>query len=227
MKRVRSVVAEGAGGPEVLKLVERELQPLGDHEILVQVQAAGINRPDVFQRMGEYPPPAGVSDVLGLELAGNVVEIGEKVSRFLVGDRVMALVASGAYAELAIAHEDVAIAIPDTLDYVEAGAVPETFFTVWSNVFERAALQSGETLLVHSGTSGIGTTAIQLAKAFGCKVLVTCGSDEKCEAAVRVGADHAINYREADFVTEARRFTGAPGPMSSWTWLERLTSSGT
>lgn len=212
MAVTRGVIADGAGGPEVLRLVERELPPVGPNEMLLRVHAAGVNRPDVMQRQGNYPPPPGASDVLGLELAGVVEAIGSAVSRFRKGDRVMALVAAGAYAEWAVVNEDVAISVPGAMSFTEAGAVPETYFTVWSNVFERAGLKAGETLLVHGGTSGIGSTAIQLAKAFGSTVIATAGSDEKCEAARRIGADHAINYRDGDFVAETRALTDGQGP---------------
>lgn len=213
MQTTRSVVADGAGGPEVLRIVERPLPEPGPNEMTVRVHAAGINRPDVMQRQGNYAPPPGATDVLGLELAGTVVTVGASVSRFVPGDRVMALVASGAYSEHAVVHEDVAIAIPEGMSFVEAGAIPETYFTVWSNVFERAGLAEGETLLVHGGTSGIGSTAIQLAKALGARqVIATAGSDEKCATCIDIGADHAINYRSADFVEETRRLTDNRGP---------------
>lgn len=209
---MRAVVADGAGGPEVLRVVERPRPQPGDGQMLVRVHAAGVNRPDVMQRQGSYPPPPGASDVFGLELAGTVEALGPGVSGFRHGDRVMALVHSGAYADWAVVEAPVAIPVPDALSMVEAGAVPETYFTVWSNVFERARLQSGETLLIHGGTSGIGTTAIQLAKAFDARVLVTAGSAEKCAAAERLGADHAINYKTTDFVEAARALTGGRGP---------------
>lgn len=208
----RAVIAEGAGGPEVLQIVDRALPSLGPDEMLVRVHAAGVNRPDVMQRQGNYPPPPGATDVLGLELAGVVEAVGANVTRFAPGARVMALVASGAYAERAIVHQDIAIAIPKGMGFVEAGAVPETYFTVWSNVFERAGLVAGETLLIHGGTSGIGSTAIQLAKARGAKVIATAGTDEKCAACVAMGADAAINYRTQDFVAEGRRLTDGRGP---------------
>ena len=209
---MRAIIAEGVGGPDVLSFVERPRPEAGAGEILVQVRAAGVNRPDVMQREGLYPPPPGASDILGLELSGVVAACGAGVTRFRPGDRVMALVASGAYAEWAAVHETNAIAVPDGLDLVEAGGIPETYFTVWSNVFERAALQAGETILIHGGTSGIGTTAIQLAVARGARVLVTAGSAEKCAACLRLGAEHAINYRETDFVTAARDATAGRGP---------------
>lgn len=213
MQKTKAVIANGAGGPEVLTIVDYSLPALGPNEMIVRVHAAGINRPDVMQRQGNYAPPPGASEVLGLELSGTVELVGSNVSRFAPGDRVMALVASGAYAEHAVVHEDVALAIPDGIGFVEAGAVPETYFTVWSNVFERAALASGETLLVHGGTSGIGTTAIQLAKALGAgRVIATAGSDEKCAACLELGADNAINYRTSDFVKETRELTDGRGP---------------
>ncbi|GAW33526.1 quinone oxidoreductase 1 [Roseovarius sp. A-2] len=208
----RAVIAKGAGGPEVLEVTEAPLAQPGPRELLVRVRAAGVNRPDVMQRQGNYPPPPGASEVLGLELAGEVEAVGLEVQHFAVGSRVMGLVASGAYADRAILPEQTAIAVPDDLSMVEAGAVPETFFTVWSNVFERAKLQSGETILIHGGTSGIGTTATMLAKTIGANVIVTAGSDEKCKACLKLGADHAINYKSDDFVTAARDLTGGRGP---------------
>lgn len=212
MTMMKAVIAPEPGGPEALQLVDRPRSAPAAGEILVKVQAAGINRPDVMQRMGDYPPPPGAGDVLGLEIAGTVEEAGQGASRFKTGDRVMALVASGAYAEWAVVHETNALPVPDGMSLVEAGAVPETYFTVWSNVFERAALQPGETMLLHGGTSGIGTTATMLAKALGSTVIVTCGSDEKCDAALKVGADVAINYRTDDFVEAARKATDGKGP---------------
>lgn len=208
----RAVIANGAGGPEVLAIVERELPAPGVGEMVVRVQAAGINRPDVMQRQGNYPPPPGASDVLGLELAGVVETIGPAVARFKAGDRVMALVHSGAYAERAIVQEASALPIPDAMSFVEAGAFPETYFTVWSNVFERAGLKRGETLLIHGGTSGIGTTALKLAKAFGATVIVTAGSAEKCQACLDLGADGAIDYRREDFVARSKELTEGRGP---------------
>jgi NADPH2:quinone reductase len=183
----------------------------GEGEILVRIKAAGINRPDVLQRQGGYPPPPGASDILGLELAGEVVALGPNATRFTESARVMALVASGAYAEYAVVHETNALPVPEGLSWEEAGAVPETTFTVWTNVFERGGLKAGETLLVHGGTSGIGTTAIQLAKAFGAKVIATAGSADKCDACIRLGADVAVNYREQDFVAAVKEATGGRG----------------
>lgn len=208
----RAVIAKGAGGPDVLAIVERELNAPGTGEMIVCVHAAGINRPDVMQRQGNYPPPPGASDVLGLELAGVVETVGPGVTRFKTGDRVMALVHSGAYAERAIIQEGAALPIPEGMSFVEAGAFPETYFTVWSNVFERAGLKRGETLLIHGGTSGIGTTALKLAKAFGAKVIVTAGSAEKCQACLDLGADAAIDYRRDDFVAVSKELTDGKGP---------------
>jgi NADPH:quinone reductase len=208
----RAVIASRPGGPEVLQIVER-LRPVpGEGEMLVRVSAAGINRPDVMQRQGNYPPPPGASDILGLELAGVVESLGSGVRRFKPGNRVMALVHSGAYAEWAVVQEASALPVPDGMSLVEAGAFPETYFTVWSNVFERAGLKPGETLLIHGGTSGIGTTALMLAKAIGAKVIVTAGSPEKCEACLKLGADGAIDYRRQDFVAVSKELTGGRGP---------------
>ncbi|MGU3383321.1 NAD(P)H-quinone oxidoreductase [Methylobacterium sp. D53M] len=209
---MRAVIADGQGGPEVLRIVERPRPEPGQGQVLVRVEAAGINRPDVMQREGRYPPPPGASDVFGLELAGIVEALGPGAGRFRTGDRVMALVHSGAYAEWAVVDEAVALPVPEGLPAVEAGAIPETYFTVWSNVFERARLQAGESLLIHGGSSGIGTTAILLAKARGARVIVTAGSPEKCAACLTLGADAAIDYRREDFVAAARAATGGSGP---------------
>ena len=173
--------------------------------------AAGVNRPDVLQREGGYPPPPGAPDILGLEIAGEVVAAGPNAARFPVGTAVMALIPGGGYAEYAAVHESNALPVPDGLSMEEAGAVPETYFTVWPNVFERGGLQAGETFLVHGGTSGIGTTAIQLAKAFGARVIATAGTDEKCASCRSLGADLAINYREADFVAAVKEATDGRG----------------
>lgn len=209
---MRAVIADGQGGPDVLRIVERPRPEPGQGQVLVRVEAAGINRPDVMQREGRYPPPSGASDVLGLELAGIVEALGPGAGRFRIGDRVMALVHSGAYAEWAVVDEAVALPVPAGLPAVEAGAIPETYFTVWSNVFERARLQAGESLLIHGGSSGIGTTAILLAKARGARVIVTAGSPEKCAACLTLGADAAIDYRREDFVAAAKAATGGSGP---------------
>ena len=209
---MRAVIAAGQGGPEVLRIVERPRPEPGEGQLLVRVEAAGINRPDVMQREGRYPPPPGASDVLGLELAGIVEALGPGASRYRLGDRVMALVHSGAYAEWAVVDEAIALPVPDGVSAVEAGGIPETYFTVWSNVFERARLQAGESLLIHGGSSGIGTTAILLAKARGARVIVTAGSPEKCAACLKLGADAAIDYRREDFVAAARAATDGSGP---------------
>lgn len=203
------------GGPEVLKPCTRPVPQPGPGEILVRVAAAGINRPDVLQRMGAYAPPPGASDLPGLEVSGHVVALGEGTdgpgSRFAVGDPVCALTAGGGYAEYAAMPQSHALPVPQGISLLEAGAIPETHFTVWSNVFMRGGLKAGESFLVHGGTSGIGTTAIQLAKAFGATVIATAGSDEKCAACIGLGADLAINHRTQDFVTVARAFTAGRG----------------
>jgi len=196
-----AIVIRAPGEPEVLVAETRPVPRPEGREILIRVAAAGVNRPDVAQRRGHYlPPPGAPQDVPGLEIAGEVVAAGPAASRHRPGDDVTALVPGGGYAEYAIADEGSALPVPAGLDMVHAAAIPETYFTVWSNVFERGGLQPGETLLVHGGSSGIGTTAIQLGKAFGARVVATAGSEEKCEACRRLGADVAINYREADFV---------------------------
>lgn len=183
----------------------------GPGEILIKVAAAGVNRPDILQRRGLYPPPPGSSKIPGLEVAGEIVGSGEGATRFKLGEKVCALVAGGGYAEYCAVHENNALPIPSGLDMIEAAALPETFFTVWSNLFQRGKLKSGETVLIHGGTSGIGTTATMLAKAFGAVILTTAGSEEKCRACVALGADFAINYRTQDFVEEVRKFTDGKG----------------
>jgi NADPH:quinone reductase len=208
---MRAVIAHGGGGPEVLQLVSRPVPRPGPGEILVKVAAAGINRPDVLQRQGGYPPPSGAPDILGLEIAGEVIAAAPDATRHTLGATVMGLVAGGGYAEYAVVHESNALAVPAGLSAAEAGAIPETYFTVWTNVFERGRLETGETLLVHGGTSGIGTTAIQLAKAFGATVITTAGTQSKCDACRELGADLAINYREQDFVAAVREATGGRG----------------
>ena len=208
---MRAVVAPVPGGPEALKLVERTGPQPGKGEILIRVAAAGVNRPDLLQRQGAYAPPPGASDSLGLEVAGEVVAKGPDAARHAIGVNVTALVAGGGYAEYCVAHESHALPVPEGLSLVEAAAIPETFFTVWTNVFERGALKAGETLLVHGGTSGIGTTAIMLAKAFGAKVFATVGSDEKARECLKLGADLAINYRTEDFVLAAKAATDGHG----------------
>lgn len=202
---------DAPGGPDVLKPQQRPVPQPGPGQLLVHVAVAGVNRPDVLQRLGGYAPPPGASDIPGLEIAGRIVAVGEGVSRYEVGDQVCALVAGGGYAEYAVVHEDNALPIPSGLSLEEAGALPETYFTVWTNVFQRGGLKKGESFMVHGGTSGIGTTAIQLAKAFGATVLATAGSDDKCAACRELGADHAINYRSEDFVAAAKAATGGRG----------------
>jgi putative PIG3 family NAD(P)H quinone oxidoreductase len=179
--------------------------------VLVKVAAAGVNRPDVVQRQGHYPPPKGATDIPGLEIAGEVVALGPGVTRWKIGDKVMALVVGGGYAQYCPAHESHCLPVPASLSMAEAAAIPETFFTVWHNTFERGRLKPGETFLVHGGTSGIGTTAIQLAKAFGARVITTAGSAEKCEACRKLGADLAINYKTDDFVAATKEATGGKG----------------
>ena len=196
------------GGPDVLIPVERPMPHPAVGELLVKVTTAGINRPDVAQRTGNYPPPPGVTDIPGLEIAGEVVGLGPSVQDLALGNSVTALVPGGGYAEYCTVDRRSALPLPRGLSLVEAAAIPETFFTVWSNVFDRGRLQPGETLLVHGGSSGIGTTAIQLAKAFGATVIVTAGSDEKCAACLALGADRAINYRTEDFVAAVKEFAG-------------------
>jgi len=199
------------GGPDVLVPGVRPVPRPAPGELLVKVAAAGINRPDVMQRKGLYPPPPGASDIPGLEISGTVVAVGEGVTRFKVGERVCALVTGGGYAEYCTTHESTALPVPEGLSDAEAAALPETVFTVWSNIFDRGRLAAGETLLLHGGASGIGTTAIQLAKAFGARVIVTAGSDDKCAACLKLGADAAVNYRTQDFVAEVKSFTAGKG----------------
>jgi NADPH2:quinone reductase len=209
--RMTAVAIRAPGGPEALVPEERPVPAPGAGEILVKVAAAGVNRPDVMQRKGLYPPPPGAPDIPGLEMAGTVAAVGDGVQRWKEGDAVTALVSGGGYAEYCLAHESHALPVPSGLSMAEAAAIPETFFTVWSNVFDRGGLKSGETILIHGGSSGIGTTAIQLAKAFGATVLTTAGSDEKCDACRKLGAAHAINYKTQDFVAEAKQATGGKG----------------
>ncbi|WP_349358242.1 NAD(P)H-quinone oxidoreductase [Stappia sp.] len=199
------------GGPDVLAPEERPVPAAGEGEVLIRVAAAGVNRPDVLQRRGHYPPPPGAPDIPGLEVSGTVVALGPHVDGVAVGDAVCALVPGGGYAEYVVAHAGSVLPVPEGLSMEEAAALPETFFTVWTNVFDRVGLTAGERFLVHGGTSGIGTTAIQLAKAFGAEVFTTVGSAEKAEAARRLGADHVINYNEADFVSEILAITDKAG----------------
>ncbi|SHG72404.1 NADPH2:quinone reductase [Kaistia soli DSM 19436] len=206
-----AIAIEGAGGPEVLHLVDRPLPRPGPGEILIKVAASGVNRPDTFQRQGLYPPPKGASDLPGLEVSGQVVALGSGVIGHAIGDAVTALLAGGGYAEYAVASSGCALPIPAGLSLVEAAALPETVFTVWHNVFERGGLVAGETLLVHGGTSGIGTIAIQIAAARGARVIATAGSSDKCTACINLGASVAINYREEDFVAATRAATEGRG----------------
>ena len=201
----------GPGGPEVLQPVQRPVPRPGPGEALVRVHAAGVNRPDLLQRRGLYPPPSGAPTILGLEIAGEVVALGEDADTLMVGQPVCALLAGGGYAEYAVAPVGQCLPVPEALSMVEAAAMPETLFTVWTNLFERAYATEGDTVLVHGGTSGIGTMAIALGQLFGLTVIVTCGSDAKCAAARELGAAHAINYRRQDFVEEVAAFTGGRG----------------
>ena len=210
-KTMTVIEAREPGGPEVLVPATRPVPEPGPGEVLIEVAAAGINRPDVLQRQGLYPPPKGASDLLGLEVAGKVVALGEGASRYKPGDLVCALVNGGGYAEFAVAPEGSTLPVPQGLSLAEAAALPETVFTVWHNVFERGGLERGEWLLVHGGASGIGTTAIQMATAFGAKVIVTVGSAEKARACEALGAARAINYHEEDFVEAVREATGGNG----------------
>jgi NADPH:quinone reductase len=209
--RMKAIEISTYGPPGVLRLGERPQPVPGPGELLIRVGASGINRPDVLQRTGNYPVPPGASDIPGLEVAGEVVDGDPQpmaAAGFKPGDRVCALVAGGGYAEFCVAPVGQCLPVPKGMSDVEAASLPETFFTVWSNVFDRARLQPGETLLIQGGSSGIGVTAIQMAKALGAKVIVTAGSDEKCEACVKLGADHAINYKTQDFAAEAKKLSG-------------------
>ena len=211
---MKAVEITSYGAPEVLRMGERPDAQAAAGEVLIRVSASGINRPDVLQRTGNYPVPPGASDIPGLEVAGEIVAgdaTAMTAAGLKIGDRVCALVAGGGYAELCVAPVGQCLPVPGHLSDIEAASLPETFFTVWSNVFDRARLQKGETLLIQGGSSGIGVTAIQMAKALGATVLVTAGSDDKCAACVALGADHAINYKTADFVEEVKRLTDGKG----------------
>jgi len=211
---MKAVEITSPGAPDVLRLTDRPDPQAGAGELLIRVRASGVNRPDVLQRTGNYPVPPGASDIPGLEVAGEIVAGDAQAMAergFKLGDRVCALVAGGGYAELCTAPVGQCLPVPEGLSDVEAASLPETFFTVWSNVFDRARLQAGETLLVQGGSSGIGVTAIQMAKALGARVIVTVGSAEKAQACLALGADHAINYREQDFALEAKRLTDGQG----------------
>ena len=211
---MKAVEISAFGAPEVLRMAERPMPAPGVGEVLIRVSASGVNRPDVLQRTGNYPVPPGASDIPGLEVAG-VIESGDEAAMasagFKVGDRVCALVAGGGYAAYCVAPVEQCLPVPEGLDDTAAASLPETFFTVWSNVFDRARLQAGETLLIQGGTSGIGVTAIQMAKALGARVIVTAGSDEKCAACLALGADHAINYKTQDFVRAVADLTDGQG----------------
>lgn len=194
-----------------LKSTNRPMPELSNTDVLIKVAAAGVNRPDIMQRQGLYPPPANASDIPGLEISGTVIKTGDKAYHLKTGDKVCALVTGGGYAEYCVADAELCLPIPSNLDFIQAAALPETFFTVWSNLFDRAQLEKNETLLIHGGSSGIGTTAIQLAKAFGTKVFITAGSAEKCLFCTKLGADRAINYKEKDFVAEINNYTQNKG----------------
>jgi len=212
--RMRAVEITAYGAPDVLRMGERASVQAGVGEVLIRVAASGVNRPDVLQRTGNYPVPPGASDIPGLEVAGEIIAgdaAAMAAAGFKPGDRICALVAGGGYAELCVAPVGQCLPVPKGLSDIEAASLPETFFTVWSNVFDRARLQAGETLLIQGGTSGIGVTAIQMAKALGAQVIATAGSDEKCAACLALGADHAINYKTADFSVEAKRLTDGKG----------------
>lgn len=199
------------GGPEALKVTNRPVPKITSQEVLIRVEAAGVNRPDCIQRMGNYAPPPGTTDIPGLEVSGEIVQVGDQVSMWSVGEKVVALVAGGGYAEYVAAPELQCLPVPDGLSMTEAAALPETYFTVWTNVFERGALKQGETLMVHGGSSGIGTTAIQIACHRGARVIATAGNAEKCQACLDLGAERAVNYREEDFVDAAKEFGGGKG----------------
>ena len=208
---MKQVEISGPGGPEVLNLVDGPLPDPGTGEVLIKVYAAGVNRPDVFQRQGKYNPPAGASPIPGLEVAGEIVKLGTGVTEFGLGDRVCALVSGGGYAEFCVAPVPQVLPIPTGLTFIEASGIPENYFTVWTNVFDRGQLQKGETILIHGGSSGIGTTAIQLCHQFGARIISTAGSDEKCAVCKSLGADHVINYKTQDFEAETKAITGGKG----------------
>ncbi len=211
---MRAIEISSYGAPDVLRLAERPEPVAGAGELLIRVSASGVNRPDVLQRTGNYPVPPGASDIPGLEVAGEIIAGDTQAmaeAGLGIGDHVCALVAGGGYAELCVAPVAQCLPVPRGLSDIEAASLPETFFTVWSNVFDRARLQKGETLLIQGGSSGIGVTAIQMAKAMGASVIVTAGSDEKCAACLALGADHAINYKTGDFSEQAKKLTGGKG----------------
>ena len=207
---MKAIAITMPGGPEVLEPVDLAVPVASRGQILVKVFAAGVNRPDVLQRLGGYPPPPGAPSTPGLEIAGEVAALGEGATRYRIGDRICALVPGGGYAEYCVVAQDNALPVPAGLSMIEAAAIPETYFTVWTNVFDRGRLAAGETILIHGGSSGIGTTAIQLARAFGARVVVTAGSDAKCAECRSLGAELAINYRSQDFVEELKTANIAP-----------------
>src|SRR6202795_2924821 len=204
---MKAVEIAAPGGPEQLRIALRPVPKPGPQEVLIRLAAAGVNRPDVMQRQGRYPPPAGASDIPGLEIAGEIVALGPNVAGLSIGDKVTALLSGGGYAGYAIAAAPLCLPVPDGISMVEAAAIPETFFTVWTNLFDRGHCKAGDTVLIHGGTSGIGTTAIQLAAAWGARVFATAGSDDKARACERLGAARGINYRTEDFVEVIRAAT--------------------
>lgn len=208
---MKAVNIKEFGTADMLEVISVDKPEPAADQVLIKVHAAGINRPDIVQRKGFYPPPPGASPILGLECAGTIEGVGKNVVDWKVGDKVCALLSGGGYGEYAVAYHGCCLPVPDGLDMIQAAALPETFFTVWSNLFDRAKLNAGETILIHGGTSGIGTTAIQLAKAFGATVITTSGSDDKCETCKTLGADHVINYKTQDFVEETLQYTGGNG----------------
>lgn len=208
---MQAIAVGDDGQAESLKLQTYDVPQPKTGQVLIKIAAAGVNRPDIMQRQGLYPPPAGASEILGLEVAGTVVALGENVTRFKIGDEVCALITGGGYAQYCVADAGSVLPVPENLGMIEAAALPETFFTVWSNLFARAQLKQGESLLVHGGSSGIGTTAIQLAKAFGIKVFITVGTDEKLTRCQQLGADVVINYKKQDFVEEIKQATAGKG----------------
>jgi len=207
--RAINIISSAPGNS--LAICSRPVPDPNPGEVLIKVHAAGVNRPDIMQRKGLYPPPEGASDVLGLEVAGTIAALGSNTTHLNIGDKVCALVTGGGYAEYCIAPAQLCLTLPESFSFIQAAALPETYFTVWSNIFDRARLQPAETLLVHGGSSGIGTTAIQLAKAFGAKVIVTAGSKEKCQFCIELGADFAINYHQQNFVEEIQQYTQGKG----------------
>ena len=208
---MRAAVAPEPGGPDALRIVERPVPEPGPDEVLIRVAAAGVNRPDIVQRLGAYPPPPGATDILGLEAAGMIVAAGKKVAADMIGTAVCSLLPGGGYAEYAVTPAALCLPVPSNLTLIQAAAFPETLFTVWTNLFERGFAADGDWVLVHGGTSGIGTMAIALGRLFGLKVIVTCGSDEKCARAARLGAKAAVNYRTADFVEKVKSLTAGKG----------------